>query len=175
MAIAQSQMSFPASFTLKDAIATHQFGVQLGKVLAPGSVLLLEGNLGSGKTTLVQGIGAGLGITESIDSPTFTLVNEYLEGRLPLYHLDLYRLNPAEVVDLYLETYWDGVEVEPGIVAIEWAERLVNKPSSYLSIHLTDDAAHGRQVTCLPVGEFDFPASLLADLTTIASEPESDP
>ncbi|KAB1986703.1 tRNA (adenosine(37)-N6)-threonylcarbamoyltransferase complex ATPase subunit type 1 TsaE, partial [Haemophilus parainfluenzae] len=83
-----------------------------------------------GKTTLVQGIGAGLGIVDPLSSPTFTLINEYPEGRIPLYHVDLYRLDPAQVEQLYLDLYWEGEEVEPGIVAIEWAERLTYQPQA---------------------------------------------
>lgn len=117
--------------------ATLNLGITLGQTLNSGSVILLEGDLGAGKTTLVQGIGQGLGITEPIVSPTFTLINEYTEGRSPLYHLDLYRLEPQEVVALNLEIYWEGVEVMPGIVAIEWAERIPYTLSSYLKVHLT--------------------------------------
>jgi len=119
-------------------------------------VILLEGDLGAGKTTLVQGIGEGLGITDSIVSPTFTLINEYLEGRLPLYHLDLYRLEPEEVTALNLESYWEGVEFELGIVAIEWAERLSYKPQRYLSICLNYSVDTGRQASLIPVGNFDL-------------------
>lgn len=136
---------------LPDAIATHRLGVQLGRCLTAGTVLLLEGDLGSGKTTLVQGIGAGLDIAEPIDSPTFTLINEYLTGRVPLYHLDLYRLSASEAAGMYPETYWEGVEVEPGIVAIEWSERLLYKPQSYLEIHLSYDLKAGRQATLTAV------------------------
>jgi tRNA threonylcarbamoyladenosine biosynthesis protein TsaE len=121
---------------LADTEATLRLGIALGESLTPGSVILLEGDLGAGKTTLVQGIGKGLGITEPIVSPTFTLINEYTEGRIPLYHLDLYRLEPQEVTTLNLESYWEGIEVTPGIVAIEWAERMPYKPDSYLSINL---------------------------------------
>ncbi len=122
---------------LADAEATRLLGIKLGQSLVAGSVLLLEGNLGSGKTTLVQGIGEGLGVTESIVSPTFTLINEYIQGRLPLYHLDLYRLQSVEVTQLNLESYWTGTEYPLGIVAIEWAERLIVKPQIYLQLHLT--------------------------------------
>jgi tRNA threonylcarbamoyladenosine biosynthesis protein TsaE len=122
---------------LANAEATLNLGITLGQSLNAGSVILLKGDLGAGKTTLVQGIGKGLAITESIVSPTFTIINEYTEGRLPLYHLDLYRLDPQEVAALNLETYWEGFEVIPGIVAIEWAERMPYKPDSYLSIYLT--------------------------------------
>jgi tRNA threonylcarbamoyladenosine biosynthesis protein TsaE len=131
--------------TLPDAEATRALGQFLGASLPAGSVILLAGDLGTGKTTLVQGIGEGLGIEDSIESPTFTLINEYSQGRLPLYHLDLYRLNPAEIVSLNLDLYWEGKEVPPGITAIEWAQRLSDKPSSYLEIQLTYLEGQGRQ------------------------------
>jgi tRNA threonylcarbamoyladenosine biosynthesis protein TsaE len=134
---------------LRSADATHELGFTFGRSLAAGSVILLKGDLGAGKTTLVQGIGAGLGITEPIVSPTFTLINEYDEGRLPLYHLDLYRLESKEVVTLNLETYWEGIEVTPGIVAIEWAERMPYQPDSYLKVCLTsgDEGIRQAEIT----------------------------
>ncbi|MBN3906856.1 MAG: tRNA (adenosine(37)-N6)-threonylcarbamoyltransferase complex ATPase subunit type 1 TsaE [Nostoc sp. NMS1] len=135
---------------LADPEATLRLGITLGESLTAGSVILLEGDLGAGKTTLVQGIGKGLKITESIVSPTFTLINEYTEGRLPLYHLDLYRLEPQEVAALNLESYWEGIEVTPGIVAVEWAERLPYKPDSYLSVNLTYGDEATRQVELIP-------------------------
>ncbi|MBD2018173.1 tRNA (adenosine(37)-N6)-threonylcarbamoyltransferase complex ATPase subunit type 1 TsaE [Microcoleus sp. FACHB-53] len=143
---------------LPEAEATRSLGVRLGQSLPAGSVILLEGDLGAGKTTLVQGIGEGLGIIDSIVSPTFTLINEYHEGRIPLYHLDLYRLESAEVEALNLESYWDGVEFPLGIVAIEWAERLPYKPQSYLHLCLTYSPESGRQAELIPVGEFDWGA-----------------
>ena len=130
---------------LADAQATFQLGLQLGQTLPPGSVILLEGDLGAGKTTLVQGIGAGLGITEPIVSPTFTLVNEYIGGRIPLYHLDLYRLKSTEVMGIYPEIYWEGREVEPGITAIEWAQRLPYQPESFREIELVNLGEQGRE------------------------------
>jgi tRNA threonylcarbamoyladenosine biosynthesis protein TsaE len=131
---------------LADAEVTRSLGITLGQYLSANTVILLEGDLGAGKTTLVQGIGEGLGITEPIVSPTFTLINEYTTGRLPLYHLDLYRLEPQEVAGLNLETYWEGVEVVPGIVAIEWADRMPYQPHSYLSLHLSHENQEHRQV-----------------------------
>lgn len=148
-----------AVIALADAKATLALGEFLGRSLPPGTVLLLNGNLGSGKTTLVQGIGQGLGITDPILSPTFTLISEYYEGRIPLYHLDLYRLTPAEATNLYLESYWEGDEYPPGLVAIEWAERLSERPKSYGEIHLIipsaaedPNATTGRQATLINVG-----------------------
>jgi tRNA threonylcarbamoyladenosine biosynthesis protein TsaE len=149
--------SHPITLNHLDLPTTRQIGWQLGQTLAAGSLLLLEGKLGSGKTTLVQAIGQGLNISETIDSPTFTLVNEYIGGRLPLYHMDLYRLQPDAVAQLYPERYWDGVEVESGIVAIEWAERLPYKPSDYLMIQLrSEDSYH--EMKLIPMGNFRLPA-----------------
>lgn len=136
---------------LENLEMTQRFGKVLGQMLPAGSVLLLEGDLGTGKTSLIQGLGKGLGISDAIVSPTFTLINEYHDGRVPLYHLDLYRLTLQQVDELYLETYWQGIEVPPGIVAIEWSERLLHRPSSYLFIQLThQDGA--RQATLQAVG-----------------------
>ncbi|WP_250121457.1 tRNA (adenosine(37)-N6)-threonylcarbamoyltransferase complex ATPase subunit type 1 TsaE [Chroococcidiopsis sp. CCMEE 29] len=139
------------NFSLPDVEATRSLGMSLGQSLPAGSVILLEGDLGSGKTTLVQGIGEGLGITEPIVSPTFTLINEY-KGRLPLYHLDLYRLQPEEIAALHLETYWEGVEFELGIMAIEWAEKLDYKPPSYLQVCLSSLGECDRRAALLGVG-----------------------
>ena len=133
---------------------TFNFGCLLGKHLPPQTNLLLTGNLGAGKTTLVQGIGRGLNIAEQIVSPTFTLINEYLDGRIPLYHLDLYRLEPDRVDSIYPEIYWEGIEVEPGITAIEWSERLPFLPPSYLQIAL-QYCSPGRELQLSSQGELN--------------------
>ena len=140
--------------SLPDAEATRSLGRFLGESLPAGSIILLEGDLGAGKTTLVQGIGEGLGIIDPIVSPTFTLINEYGEGRFPLYHFDLYRLSPAEVEDLQPSNYWEGVEFPLGIVAIEWAERLLYKPRDFLRVQLLYSPDFGRQANLFPAGEF---------------------
>ncbi|PSO72258.1 MAG: tRNA (adenosine(37)-N6)-threonylcarbamoyltransferase complex ATPase subunit type 1 TsaE [Cyanobacteria bacterium QS_1_48_34] len=141
---------------LKHTQATQQLGKVLGESLSAGSVVLLLGDLGAGKTMLVQGMGEGLGIQEPIVSPTFTLINEYAEGRLPLYHLDLYRLQASEVAEIYPETYWEGTEVSPGITAIEWAEHLPYKPPAYLEIQLADCDNGGRKAHLQQVGNADW-------------------
>lgn len=138
---------------LDNTRATQQFGIYLGKELPAGTAILLDGELGAGKTTLVQGIGTGLGIGDAIASPTFTLVNEYPEGRVPLYHLDLYRLSPEEIEALYPEMYWEGIEIEPGIVAIEWAQRLPYRPDRYLAISLAITRGDRRLLTLSSRGE----------------------
>lgn len=147
-------MAKPLTILLPDTKATHSLGIALGRSLRAGSTVLLQGDLGSGKTTLVQGIAQGLGIIEPIVSPTFTLINEYPEGRLPLYHLDLYRLDSSEVDALHPEIYWEGIEVPLGIVAIEWAERLHHKLPDYLHVYLSYQADYGRQADLLAMGKF---------------------
>lgn len=142
------------SVCLKDLKATQDLGTALGKALWPGSVLLLEGDLGTGKTTLVQSLGQALGITDPIVSPTFSLINEYPEGRIPLYHLDLYRLQPAEVADLHLQDYWQGQDYPAGIMAIEWPDRLPYRPADYLRILLQHQTDQSRQAQLIPVGQF---------------------
>ena len=137
---------------LPDAEATQRLGKRLGQRLPAGSVVLLQGELGAGKTTLVQGLGKGLGIDDPIVSPTFTLINEYTQGRLPLYHLDLYRLQPEEIEALYLDQYWEGETVSPGITVIEWADRLPYQPLDYLTIELLYQTSQGRQAVITPVG-----------------------
>lgn len=132
---------------LPDLAATQRWGYQLGQTLTAGTVLLLQGSLGAGKTALVGSIAQGLGITEPVVSPTFVLLNEYPEGRLPLYHFDLYRLAPEEATSLHAELYWEGQEVEPGIVAIEWPERLPELPPAYWHLSLIGSGDGPRQLT----------------------------
>lgn len=99
---------------------TRRLGAHLGKLLRRGDIILLEGEFGTGKTTFTQGIARGLNIDDRyVNSPTFTLINEYRGGRLPLYHIDLYRLEGMEQVStLGLEDYLEG----PGVVVIEWPQ-----------------------------------------------------
>lgn len=105
---------------LSNLLDTIKFGEKLGKLLKSGDIICLNGDLGVGKTTLSKSIGEGLGVQEYITSPTFTLINEY-EGRLPLYHFDVYRLNSyEELEELGAEDYFYG----NGICLIEWAEKI---------------------------------------------------
>ncbi|AFY71786.1 Uncharacterized protein family UPF0079, ATPase [Thalassoporum mexicanum PCC 7367] len=127
-----------------DLDGTMAIAKTLATLIEPGTVLLLEGNLGSGKTAFVKGLGQGLGIVETITSPTFTLIDEYCvdalnPARMPLYHMDLYRLEPEQVSGLYVQEYWRGIDFPLGVVAIEWAERLDPKPTDYLRIMLQSD------------------------------------
>ena len=110
--------------------------------LAPGSVLLLCGDLGAGKTAFVRGLAEGLGVPDDqVSSPTFTLVQSY-QGRLPLLHADLYRITTAEVEDLGLDEVGQG-----GVLAIEWAEKLSRPVPGAISILLEDLGDDRRRVT----------------------------
>jgi tRNA threonylcarbamoyladenosine biosynthesis protein TsaE len=98
---------------------TQRLGRLLGTLARAGDVILLDGDLGAGKTAFTQGIGLGLGVDATINSPTFTILKEY-QGRLPLYHFDLYRIDdPDEIASLGFDDYFDGA----GVSVVEWAER----------------------------------------------------
>ena len=157
----QCQMDTSITLTLQTLEQTQALGQTLGTCLSAGTLLLLEGDLGTGKTSLIQGLGAGLGIT---DLPTFALIHEYHEGRLPLYHLDLYRLSPAEVEQLHPEIYWLGLETPLGITAIEWPDRLANWPVNHLHLQL-DYAPQGRIATLTTSGSMANWANIVQKLT----------
>ncbi len=107
-------------FVSRRAEHTRDFGFLLGQAAEPGDLILLRGPFGAGKTTLVQGIGAGLGIQRHVTSPSFTLINEY-QGRLPMHHVDLFRLND---LDLEIEQAIESCEGEAGLTVIEWPDLL---------------------------------------------------
>ena len=114
-------MSSEGNITVRESFSaddTHALGVTLGQQAKPGDVCTLVGDLGVGKTVLTQGIAEGLGITEPINSPTFTIVQVYEEGRLPFYHFDVYRIGDIEEMDeIGYEDYFYG----DGVCLVEWA------------------------------------------------------
>jgi tRNA threonylcarbamoyladenosine biosynthesis protein TsaE len=122
---------------------TSAAGERLARVLGAGGVVLLFGELGAGKTAFVRGLARGLGAEpEDVSSPTFTLVQEYRGGRLPLYHVDLYRLEPAEIADLGLDEMIDG----DGVVAIEWADRWRDRPNDAIEVTIRDAGDNRRTI-----------------------------
>jgi tRNA threonylcarbamoyladenosine biosynthesis protein TsaE len=129
---------------------TQQFGTRLGKIAHPGDVILLVGKLGAGKTCLAQGIAWGLGIDDYAASPSFVLVRE-LYGRLPLYHVDFYRLeNLAEIAELGLDEYFYG----KGISVVEWAEKALELlPPEHLLIEMDYVAENERRLKLKPKGK----------------------
>lgn len=138
----------------ENAARTHRLGMRLGALLRPGDIVLLDGPLGAGKTALTQGIGAGLGVAGTINSPTFTLLKEYT-GRLPLYHFDLYRIeDPEELFALGFEEYF-GCD---GVCVVEWADRGAAAdgatlwPADWLRITITPAGGTKRVLTCTAAG-----------------------
>ena len=132
--------------TTQSEAETIDAGRRLGSTLAAGSIVLLFGDLGAGKTAFVRGLAAGLGADpDDVSSPTFTLIQEYA-GTLRLYHVDLYRVAPAEADDLGLEQLGDGA----GVVAIEWGERLPRPIAGALEVRIEDLGDDRRRITVRP-------------------------
>ena len=132
------------TITTKSESETAAVGRTLAPTLERGSVLLLIGDLGAGKTALVRGLAEGLGVPpEDVSSPTFTLMQEYRGGRIPLIHVDLYRLNDAREIDeLGLEELG-----ESGVLAIEWAEKLPRPVAEAVTVRIEHGEANERRIT----------------------------
>lgn len=122
--------------------ATRRFGERIGRMLRAGDVVLLSGELGAGKTVLAQGIGRGLGVMDPIKSSSFVIMNEY-EGRLRLFHADLYRLeDPAQVAELALDEL-----ATDGVLVVEWPERAPEElPAEHLLVELAYGTARTRRI-----------------------------
>ena len=123
---------------------TRLLGREIGALLKSGDAVAIFGELGAGKTTLVKGLAEGAGITDFVSSPSFVIINEYA-GRMPFYHIDLYRLeDEREIESLAIDEYFKG----GGVVAIEWAERLKGSlPESCITIMIEPVNEHERAIT----------------------------
>lgn len=130
---------------------TLQIGRELGREVCPGEIFLLEGDLGVGKTVFAKGFAEGLGITEPVTSPTFTIIQEYTEGRIPLYHFDVYRIaDVEEMYELGYESYFFG----EGVCLIEWAS-LIGEilPADCRMIQIEKDLEQGFDYRRITVSE----------------------
>lgn len=123
---------------------TEALGAALAQVCRPGCVVAFSGDLGAGKTAFVRGMARGLGVTDRVTSPTFTIVNEYTGGRLPLFHFDLYRLGGPE--DLF-DIGWDDFLSRGGVCAVEWSERAEELLSGAVTVTLRRVNDDTREIT----------------------------
>ncbi len=123
---------------------TEAVGEALAKTLRPGTVLAFRGDLGAGKTAFTRGLGRGLGCTERVTSPTYTIVNEYTSGRLPLFHFDMYRLRSSE--DLF-DIGWEDYLERGGVCAVEWSENVADALDGAIWITIEKTGENSRRIT----------------------------
>ena len=134
---------------------TEAVGMALGKRLTPGAVIAYQGDLGAGKTAFTRGVACGLGAKESVTSPTYTIVNEYLSGKYPLFHFDMYRLASSD--DLF-DIGWEDYLDRGGICAVEWSENVAEAMEDPVTVTIEKLGDTSRRIT-IEGGE------LLADLS----------
>ncbi|MGP1910487.1 tRNA (adenosine(37)-N6)-threonylcarbamoyltransferase complex ATPase subunit type 1 TsaE [Metabacillus sp. JX24] len=128
---------------------TTRLAIRLGELLKPGAVITLEGDLGAGKTTFTKGLAKGLGIRKNVNSPTFTIMKEYRDGRIPLYHMDVYRMEDSGE-DLGFDEYFEG----DGVTVVEWASMIEEQlPKERLDIRIHRSGDDGREILLIPFGE----------------------
>ena len=142
-------------FVTNSPAETETLGAALGKLLPAGTVLAYRGDLGAGKTAFTRGLARGLGCNELVTSPTYTIVNEYLGGRLPLFHFDMYRLRSSE--DLW-DIGWEDYLERGGVCAVEWSENVADALEDAVTITIEKLGETSRRIT-LEGGDF------LADLS----------
>ena len=131
-------------FITNSPAETEKIGAALGAILPAGSILAYRGDLGAGKTAFTRGLAKGLGCTDTVTSPTYTIVNEYLSGRLPLFHFDMYRLHSAE--DLW-DIGWEDYLDRGGICAVEWSENVAEALEGATIITIEKLGDESRRIT----------------------------
>ena len=142
--------------TTYSADETQALGTKLAKRLQPGDVIAYFGELGAGKTALTRGIAQGLGITDIVTSPTYTIVNEYLTGRLPLFHFDMYRLGSS---DELFDIGWEDYLARGGVCAVEWSENVEDALQGAIRVTIEKDPfeADTRRITIEGGSRFEAP------------------
>ena len=123
---------------------TEAIGAALGNIINPGTVIAYRGDLGAGKTAFTRGLARGLGCTEIVTSPTYTIVNEYLGGRLPLFHFDMYRLRSSD--DLF-DIGWEDYLDRGGVCAVEWSENVDDAMEDAVYITIEKLGEDSRRIT----------------------------
>ena len=122
---------------------TELLGKKLAELLRPGDVIAYYGDLGAGKTAFTRGLAAGLGIREAVTSPTYTIVNEYLSGRMPLFHFDMYRLSSS---DELFDIGWEDYLARGGVCAVEWSENVADAMQGAISVRIGRDSDEQRTI-----------------------------
>ena len=123
---------------------TEALGAALGRIVQPGTVIAYRGDLGAGKTAFTRGLARGLGIREPVTSPTYTIVNEYPQGRIPLFHFDMYRLSSAD--DLF-DIGWEDYLDRGGVCAVEWSENVADAMEDAVVVTIEKTGEHSRRIT----------------------------
>ena len=123
---------------------TEKIGEALAKSLQPGTILAYRGDLGAGKTAFTRGLARGLGCKETVTSPTYTIVNEYLGGRLPLFHFDMYRLASSD--DLW-DIGWEDYLEREGVCAVEWSENVADAMENAVTVTIEKLGENTRRIT----------------------------
>ena len=123
---------------------TEAIGAALGNIIKPGTVIAYRGDLGAGKTAFTRGLARGLGCTEIVTSPTYTIVNEYLGGRIPLFHFDMYRLRSSD--DLF-DIGWEDYLDRGGVCAVEWSENVDDAMEDAIYITIEKLGEDSRRIT----------------------------
>ena len=131
-------------YTTNSPAETEAVGAALGKILTPGTIVAYRGDLGAGKTDFTRGLARGLGYTEAVTSPTYTIVNEYLGGRLPLFHFDMYRLQSSD--DLW-GIGWDDYLDRCGVCAVEWSENVDDAMENAIIVTIEKTGDESRRIT----------------------------
>ena len=131
-------------FITNSPIETEKVGEALGKILQPSSILAYEGDLGAGKTAFTRGLARGLGAKEQVTSPTYTIVNEYLSGRMPLFHFDMYRLASSD--DLW-DIGWEDYLERGGVCAVEWSENVDDAMENAIYVTIEKTGEDARRIT----------------------------
>ena len=131
-------------FTTHSPAETEAVGAALAAKLSPGAVIAYRGDLGAGKTAFTRGLARGLGIHDPVTSPTYTIVNEYLSGKMPLFHFDMYRLNTAD--DLF-DIGWDDYLERGGVCAVEWSENVEDALEDPITVTIEKLSDNDRRIT----------------------------
>ena len=143
-------------YTTHSPRQTEQLGRAFGARLQPGELVAFYGGLGAGKTAFIRGLAAGLGIQEPVTSPTYTVVNEYLSGRLPLFHFDMYRLSSS---DELFDIGWEDYLARGGVCAVEWSENVVDALQDAIRVTIEKDPQQPdtRHITITGGDRFEAP------------------